>query len=74
MISEEKFVNKFVDIVIKQIKKEGITQEALAFKAELSTITINRLLNKHKKRITAYLMMKIVKTLDIPLKDIEKIL
>jgi transcriptional regulator with XRE-family HTH domain len=74
MINEEEFINRFVDIVQKEIKKQNITQETLAFKAELSTITINRLLNGHKRRITAYLMMKIIKALDISLKEIERII
>ena len=74
MITEEVFANKFAVLARKKFEKSGMTQEALAHKAELSVITVNRLLNKHKKRMSAYLMMKVSKALDISLKDVEKLL
>jgi DNA-binding Xre family transcriptional regulator len=74
MVSEQEFTDRFVDIVLKHIESKNILNEELASMAGVATETISRLRNKHKKRITAYLMMKIVKALDIPLKDIERIL
>jgi transcriptional regulator with XRE-family HTH domain len=74
MITEEAFANKFAILARKHFEKSKMTQEALAHKAELSVITVNRLLNKHKKRMSAYLMMKIVKALDIDLRDVGRIL
>lgn len=74
MITEEVFANKFAVLVKRKFKKSSMTQGMLARKSQLSVITINRLLNKHKKRISAYLMMKVIKALDISLKDVERIL
>jgi transcriptional regulator with XRE-family HTH domain len=74
MVTEKQFNDRFVDIVLKHIKEQKISNEALAFKAGVATETVSRLRNKHKKRITAYLLFKIAKALGISLRDVERIL
>jgi transcriptional regulator with XRE-family HTH domain len=74
MISEKMFVDKFSEVVQKYRIKRDYTIEKLASESELSYPTVNLLINGHKKRITAYLMMKLVSALNIPMSEIHKLL
>jgi transcriptional regulator with XRE-family HTH domain len=74
MISEKMFIDKFAEIVQKYRLKRGYSIEKLASESELSYPTVNLLINRHKKRITAYLMMKLTKALNIPMTEIQKII
>lgn len=74
MQSEKVFIDKFAEIVQSYRIKRGYSIEKVAAEAELSYPTVNLLINGHKRRITAYLMMKLVKALNIPMSEIAKML
>jgi transcriptional regulator with XRE-family HTH domain len=72
MNDEKAFIDNFAAMVQKYRVKKGYSIEKVAYEAELSYPTVNLLINGHKKRITAYLMMKLIKALNIPLSEVMK--